>query len=167
MPACLPQANHYMESKEGAKAVVTGWGLNSSDATVTQGVLQKLDLPVFTDEECKEFYGARYTRRMMCAGFKEGGKDSCKGHSLLKIFLKIPQNNASFPFIKWTCNFFQNEGDSGGPLVSEKTKQVWEQIGIVSFGEGCAEKNQPGVYINTRRKIEWISKFIKMDSCGF
>lgn len=96
--------------------------MDNGAATATQPVLQKLDVGVFTNDECKEFYGARYTRRMLCAGYREGGKDSCKG-------------------------------DSGGPLISEKSKQTWEQIGIVSFGEGCADKHQPGVYINTRRKI--------------
>lgn len=61
---------------------------------------------------------------MLCAGFKEGGKDTCLG-------------------------------DSGGPLVYKG-----EQIGVVSWGYGCALPNKPGVYSDVPKMLNWIMQQI-------
>ncbi|XP_076039590.1 mite allergen Der f 3-like [Oratosquilla oratoria] len=47
-------------------------------------------------------------------------------------------------------------GDSGGPLVVESSKNIWEQVGVVSFGNGCADKDFPGVYARVDYYIDWI-----------
>ncbi|CAL4147433.1 unnamed protein product, partial [Meganyctiphanes norvegica] len=47
------------------------------------------------------------------------------------------------------------QGDSGGPLiVNEKGKYV--QVGVVSYGYGCARKNHPGVYARVSKVLDWI-----------
>ncbi|XP_077969164.1 serine protease 33-like [Styela clava] len=58
------------------------------------------------------------------------------------------------------------QGDSGGPLVkkvtnSETSQSRWFQVGIVSFGYGCA-LNYPGYYINVVKYTGWINTI--MDS---
>ncbi len=48
------------------------------------------------------------------------------------------------------------QGDSGGPIMDANNLQV----GIVSFGNGCAEKGFPGVYSRVSGGITWINQQI-------
>ncbi|KAM6959267.1 transmembrane protease serine 9-like, partial [Aplochiton taeniatus] len=52
------------------------------------------------------------------------------------------------------------QGDSGGPLVIQQS-QVWIQVGIVSFGIGCALPDYPGVYTRVSQYQTWINTQIK------
>merc|ERR1711862_166636 len=73
----LPEAGHTATGD----CIVSGWG-TLSEGGATPDVLQKVAVPVVTDDECRDAYGASQIEdSMICAGVQAGGKDSCQGDS--------------------------------------------------------------------------------------
>jgi trypsin len=60
-------------------ATISGWGatLKSRD---NLNNLRAVDVPVIDTVQCRKAY-SKLTRRMICAGYAKGGKDSCQGDS--------------------------------------------------------------------------------------
>ncbi|KAJ8253570.1 hypothetical protein COCON_G00201820 [Conger conger] len=133
-PICLPDANVQFPS--GTRCYVTGWGHVSEGVSLSGlGPLQEVDVPIISQASCRSMYQQQppadrvdILSDMICAGLREGGKDSC-------------------------------QGDSGGPLMCIKNK-TWVQAGVVSFGIGCAQPNQPGVYARLTAFTSFIQRTI-------
>jgi secreted trypsin-like serine protease len=57
------------------------------------------------------------------------------------------------------------QGDSGGPLLATDSKQEFFLLGLVSWGEGCAKANKPGIYVRISTYYGWInSNLIPQDT---
>jgi len=56
------------------------------------------------------------------------------------------------------------QGDSGGPIVVVSGNQHI-QVGVVSWGSGCADANYPGVYARVSSSMDWI-KFVTCKCWG-
>ncbi|XP_054897656.1 transmembrane protease serine 6 isoform X2 [Poeciliopsis prolifica] len=78
LPACLPPPTHQLEP--GLLCWVTGWGAREEGGR-TNNVLQKVDVRLVSEEACVRSYGYLVTPRMLCAGYRSGGKDACQGDS--------------------------------------------------------------------------------------
>jgi len=114
---------------------VAGWGATNERGRNPADALQKLRVPIFEAEKCKDVYSTRGgtldVSKQMCAG-GENGKDSCVG-------------------------------DSGSALMREEnakdilSKGVHKLIGVVSFGpRKCGTEGVPGVYTRVRSYLDWI-----------
>ncbi len=53
------------------------------------------------------------------------------------------------------------QGDSGGPLVT-KRNGTWVQVGITSWGEGCAEPGFPGISTRLPNFASWVRQQIRL-----
>lgn len=76
-----------MDSEEKLELTTAGWGYTRESGRVFSDVLQKVNLPLVSNETCNESYGGDITENMLCAGYPEGGKDSCQGDSGGPLFL--------------------------------------------------------------------------------
>lgn len=65
---------------------VAGWG-RTQEGGKSANILQELQLPTVKTDQCKEDYQKigklnsekQFDDSVLCAGYREGGKDSCQG----------------------------------------------------------------------------------------
>lgn len=122
-----------------------GWGQILEYATEASESLMEVSVPILSS--CK--YQWTNDTVQICAGLKQGGRDSCQGSrfSILSICV-----STAFAFY-WT-------GDSGGPLLCEfpDFPGKWYLGGVISHGIGCARPGNPGVYMRVEYFLNWIDE---------
>lgn len=125
-------------------AQLAGWGTTSEENGHQSTVLLHVQVPVISNKECEDKYrrigmvqrNDQFKSHVLCAGHKYGGKDSCQGDSGGPLMFPIAQDGGKFPMY---------------------------QIGVVSYGVGCARPHVPGVYANVQHYADWIKKYIMSD----
>ena len=96
---------------------IAGWG-GATEGGAQQRYLLKAQVPFVSDSACKAS-GGSYSSLIASA-------EICAGYT---------QGGVD------TC-----QGDSGGPMFRRDNAGEWVEVGIVSWGEGCARAGKPGVY---------------------
>ncbi|MFF4080402.1 S1 family peptidase [Streptomyces sp. NPDC001777] len=95
---------------------IAGWGA-ATEGGAQQRYLLKATVPFVSDADCQDAYGGDLVPgEEICAGLIDTGGVD-------------------------TC-----QGDSGGPMFRRDSAGAWIQVGIVSWGQGCARAGYPGVY---------------------
>ncbi|XP_045076764.1 transmembrane protease serine 13 isoform X2 [Coregonus clupeaformis] len=56
------------------------------------------------------------------------------------------------------------QGDSGGPLVCQASDNLWQLVGVTSWGSGCGKSNRPGVYTKVSSLLPWIYSKMQLES---
>ncbi|XP_050323177.1 serine proteinase stubble [Bactrocera neohumeralis] len=82
-PICLPEKNEDFLGKFGWAA---GWGALNPGSRLRPKTLQAVDVPVIENRICERWHRQNGINvviypEMMCAGYRNGGKDSCQGDS--------------------------------------------------------------------------------------
>ncbi|EFX78208.1 hypothetical protein DAPPUDRAFT_320718 [Daphnia pulex] len=127
-PVCLPP-DGSADSYDGRLVYAKGWGHTKEKGTASDFLRHVTKIVVPTETCQRVFKSFEYQDHMMCA--YEHGKGTC-------------------------------QGDSGGPLVawlvvkSTGPKCKYEQVGIVSWGIGCARSGYPGVFMRVTSFLPWI-----------
>ncbi|KAG7513804.1 hypothetical protein JOB18_017059 [Solea senegalensis] len=75
---CLPSPVHHFLNN--AECYITGWGSMREGGSLTN-LLQKAAVNIIDQAGCQQSYGNVLTPNMMCAGYMEGGRDTCLGDS--------------------------------------------------------------------------------------
>ena len=125
-------------SPTGGTFTVTGWG-STFLGGAQQRHLLKADAEFVSDSDCAAAMGYEYLipAEEICAGNVAPGGGD-------------------------TC-----KGDSGGPLLRRTAAGGWLQVGVTSWGKGCAAPGQPGVYTELSTFAPEIARVIAiLDSPG-
>jgi secreted trypsin-like serine protease len=96
---------------------IVGWGA-TSEGGGQQRYLRKATVPFVSDATCNS--SAMYGGEVIATD------EICAGYTAGGVD---------------TC-----QGDSGGPMFRNDANGNKVQVGIVSWGDGCARRNKPGVY---------------------
>ncbi|MGZ2487089.1 secreted trypsin-like serine protease [Rhizobium pisi] len=135
-PVILAFASDDAVEAAGHTAVVTGWGYTKADHgwddKYLPTELQEVELPIVSREDCRAAYRESSMRMNPI-----DERNICAGYA---------------EGGKDAC-----QGDSGGPLVAQRPDKTWIQLGIVSWGAGCAEAEHYGVYTRVAAFRDWIA----------
>ncbi|XP_023289416.1 trypsin, partial [Orussus abietinus] len=119
----------------GTVGTALGWGRVQKNETAGLIPLQKVDVPIMSKEECLK---TDYTNQDITENM------FCAGY---------PEGG------KDACN-----GDSGGPLQVLREYNSYELAGIISWGRGCGDAGNPGVYTKMTNYLYWLREYIT-DEC--
>uniref|UniRef100_A0A8D3EDP6 Transmembrane protease serine 7 n=1 Tax=Scophthalmus maximus TaxID=52904 RepID=A0A8D3EDP6_SCOMX len=92
-PVCLPPTSHSVTDSH--RCWVTGWGYRSEEDKVLPSVLQKAEVSILSQTDCKKSYGP-VSPRMVCAGVPSGERDACRGDSGGPLSCQAPDGGRWF-----------------------------------------------------------------------
>ncbi|XP_036880359.2 brain-specific serine protease 4 [Manis javanica] len=133
LPVCLPDSSVHLP--RSTDCWIAGWGSVRDGVPLPQPqTLQKLKVPIIDSELCSRLYW-------------QGAGQGVITEDMLCAGYMEGERDACL-------------GDSGGPLMCQ-VGGTWLLAGIISWGEGCAERNRPGVYISLAAHRSWVQRIVQ------
>jgi secreted trypsin-like serine protease len=133
-----PADDRVLLQEPGICARVTGWGTLEASGKEPSSYLQEADLPVADFALCRRTYLQLSSRTADTPKGPDPTKQICAGY---------PAGGVD------AC-----QGDSGGALTVQHGPDGWMQIGIVSWGIGCAQAGRYGFYTRVSSYYDWINQ---------
>ena len=128
-PIELPRPN---EENNYKTVTISGFGTTERTDGSTEGdesrYLKAATILLKDERECKNYYKRLYNTKGMICASVSNGKND-------------------------TC-----QGDSGGPLAAKRSDGTNVLLGLTSFGDGCGQRNTPGVYTRVSKYVSWIKQ---------
>ncbi|XP_019904456.1 transmembrane protease serine 9 [Esox lucius] len=119
---CLPSPVHRFHRDN--ECYITGWGSTREGGSLTN-LLQKAPVNIIEQSDCLQAYGNGLTPGMMCAGYMEGGKDTCLGDSGGPLTCREPSGQW---FVAGVTSWGHGCGRSGFPGVYIQVTAIREWI---------------------------------------
>ncbi|XP_042326816.1 acrosin-like [Sceloporus undulatus] len=81
-PACLPRTATLPQTGYST-CYISGWGTTSQNSVKTSDILQEAKVNILDVQKCNssQWYSGAMSPHTLCAGYEEGGIDSCQGDS--------------------------------------------------------------------------------------
>ena len=142
--------------RDAARTTILGFGGTEArlDPSVFSDGDERLSHANTTVKESREEIEGRRVDILQEAQVKVVPHGTCNGRSMYNGFV-----DDNIMICAADTNTDSCFGDSGGPMV-QKINGRYVQVGVVSFGVGCARPERPGVYSRVSAVVDWIDQQI-------